>query len=222
MDVVPASYLRNTTFTKTALYKEYNFQSVSDREKKKEKIMLKGNKKDCDIMVAAMQHIVEHQQTEEHQLNTSAQAVQPKRSILQDIQSQTAATSKVPSSTDALSLVASLGNHDNTTGNAKMHYQAGKYCTITFQDSKTAALAVFQYDDHFVEKFGSTISVKILPRGVPLPDVRLSPLSTLTDSTSACATSTCTSLCCITERVYLKAEIARLTTKLKHTQNTYT
>ncbi|CAF4307855.1 unnamed protein product, partial [Didymodactylos carnosus] len=147
---------------------------------------------------------------------------QPKRSILQDIQSQAAATSKVPSSTDALSLAASLGDvlplkpitaqsqiffqndddsekenesnsndnttifveklpatvtldeiydfffnigdieHDNTIGNAKMHHQAGKYCTITSQDSKTAALAVYQYD------------------GVPLPDVGLSPLSTLT------------------------------------------
>ncbi|CAF1287777.1 unnamed protein product [Didymodactylos carnosus] len=135
---------------------------------------------------------------------------QPKKSVLKDIQSEAAGTSKVSSSTDALSLAASLGNndddnekeneinsndnttifveklpatvtldeiynfftileilkwHDNTTGNKKMHYQAGKYCTITFRDSKTAALAVFQYDDHFVEKFGSTISVKMLPPG---------------------------------------------------------
>ncbi|CAF4504649.1 unnamed protein product, partial [Didymodactylos carnosus] len=68
------------------------------------------NKKDCDIMVAAMQHIVEHQQTEEHQPSTSAQAVQPKKSVLQNIQSQAAATSKAPSSTNTLSLGASLGN----------------------------------------------------------------------------------------------------------------
>ncbi|CAF1553133.1 unnamed protein product, partial [Didymodactylos carnosus] len=42
---------------------------------------------------------------------------------------------------------------------------------------------------------------------VPLPDVGLSPLSTLTDSTSACVTSAYTNLCRITERVHLKAEI---------------